>query len=133
MNQKKEIKQALELILGGPIVLSDHSEEEKLKEEFIKLIELYESVWNRDNKLEDELNVDFTGYNNDYYKVIESLINFCFEGGAAEAIIFYIYMRHNDDGTLNTYLDKHDREHQFETPEDLWEFLLDWADQIMRQ
>ena len=33
MNQKKEIKQTLELILGGPIVLSDHSEEEKLKEE----------------------------------------------------------------------------------------------------
>ena len=46
MNQKKEIKQALELILGGPIVLSDHSEEEKLKEEFVKLIELYESIWN---------------------------------------------------------------------------------------
>jgi len=133
MSQKKEIKHALELILGGPIVLSDHSEEEKLKEEFIKLIELYESVWNRDNKLEDELNVDFTGYNNDYYKVIESLINFCFDEGAAEAIIFYIYMKNNEDGTLNTYLDKAGKEHQFEKPEDLWEFLLDWADQIMRQ
>ena len=42
---------------------------EKLKEEFVKLIELYESVWDRDNKLEDELNVDFTGYNNNYYRL----------------------------------------------------------------
>ena len=107
MNQKKEIKKVIEQILGSSITMRDDSTPPKdgLKEEFVNMIKIYQKVW-------------------------ESLINFCFDEGAADAILFYVYS-YKDENTP-PFIDKNGNEHYFKSIDDLWEFLLYWAEEIMK-
>ena len=134
MDQRKEIKEALEKILGSNITLRDDGSDpvDELKEDFTKLIELYESVWKRQNDLLEIQGLDFTSYDENYFRLVEGFIHFCFEGVAADAILFYIYSRKDNDGTLHPFMDSKGQEHTFEGVDDLWEFLLYWAEEMMR-
>ena len=134
MDQRKEIKEALEEILGSNITLRDDGSDpvDELKEDFIKLIKLYESVWKRQNDLLEVQGLDFTSYDENYFKLVEGFIHFCFEGVAADAILFYIYSRKDNDGTLYPFMDSKGEEHTFKNIDDLWEFLLYWAEEMMR-
>ena len=134
MDQKKEIKEALEKILGSNITLrNDESDPvDELKGDFIKLIDLFESVWKRQNDLLEKQGLDFTSYDEDYFKLTEGFIHFCFDASAADAILFYIYSRKDEDGTLFPFIDSKGKEHTFETVDELWEFLLYWAEEMMR-
>jgi hypothetical protein len=60
-----------------------------------------------------------------YFQVIESLIHFCFEPVAAEAILFYVYTRLDDKDEVLAFLDDKGEEHVFNTKEDLWEYLVE--------
>ena len=135
MNQRKEIKQAIEAILGSKITMREDASnpEDELKTDFIKVIELYEGVWKRQNQLLEEEGLDFTSYDEQYFKTIEGFIHFCFEGVAADAILFYVYSRQDHpEGTLNPFIDPNGREYMFKTVDDLWEFMLYWAEEMMR-
>jgi len=125
MNQKKEIKEVIEKILGASLSVSvtSNTEEEKLKLEFLKTIDLFENVWKRQNMLDNELGLDFTSYDEDFFKVIEGIIHFSFAPTAAEAILFYVYSRYDEDDKLMPFVD--------EDNEDLWEYLLDLTDKLM--
>ena len=134
MNQKKEIKEALELILGSNITMREDGTDptDELKTDFIKLINLFESVWERQNNLLEKQGLDFTSYDEDYFRLTEGFIHFCFENVAADAILFYIYSRKDNDGVVQPFMDSKGQEHTFETIDDLWEFLLYWAEEMMR-
>lgn len=134
MDQRKEIKEALEKILGSNITLRDDGSDpvDELKEDFTKLIKLYESVWKRQDDLLEIQGLDFTSYDENYFRLVEGFIHFCFEGVAADAILFYIYSRKDNDGTLHPFMDSKGEEHIFESIDDLWEFLLYWAEEMMR-
>lgn len=134
MSQKKEIKQAIEAILGSKITMRDDASdpEDELKADFIKVINLYEGVWKRQNQLLEKEGLDFTSYDEQYFKTIEGFIHFCFDGVAADAILFYVYSRKDEDGTLHPFIDPKGNEYMFKTIDDLWEFLLYWAEEMMR-
>jgi len=134
MDQRKEIKEALEQILGSSITMRDDGSDpvDELKSDFIKLIDLFENVWKRQNDLLEGQGLDFTSYDENYFRLIEGFIHFCFENVAADAILFYIYSRKDEDGTLHPFLDSKGQEHKFETVDELWEFLLYWAEEMMR-
>ena len=134
MNQKKEIKKAIEQILGSKITLRDDSSsaEDELKSEFVGMMEKYQSVWNRQNDLLENQGINFTSYDEDYFKVIEGLIKLCFDSGAADAILFYVYSRKDKGEELKPYTDQRGKEHNFKNVDDLWEFLLYWAEEIMK-
>jgi len=134
MSQEKEIKEALEKILGSSVTLRyDGSDPvDELKADFIKVMDMYEGVWKRQNDLLENEGLDFTSYDEQYFKVIEGFIHFCFEGVAADAILFYVYSRKDDDGTLHPFVDSKGNEHMFNTIDDLWEFLLYWAEEMMK-
>ena len=134
MDQKKEIKEALEKILGSSITMREDGSDpvDELKADFIKIMDMYEGVWKRQNDLLENEGLDFTSYDEQYFKVIEGFIHFCFEGVAADALLFYVYSRKDDDGTLHPFIDSRGDEHMFNTIDDLWEFLLYWAEEIMK-
>ena len=134
MDQRKEIKEALEQILGSSITMRDDGSDpvDELKNDFIKLIDLFESVWKRQNDLLEVQGLDFTSYDENYFRLVEGFIHFCFEGVAADAILFYIYSRKDNDGTIHPFMDSKGQEHTFETVDDLWEFLLYWAEEMMK-
>ena len=134
MSQRQEIKQAIEQILGASITMRDDSEnpDDVLKNDFVRLIKLYQGVWKRQNDLLEKQGVDLTSYDENYFKVIEGFVNFCFDEGASDAILFYIYSRKNDKNEILPFIDKNGKEHNFKTIDDLWEFLLYWAEKIIR-
>jgi len=133
MNKKKEIKKVIEQILGSNITMRDDKPpEDMLKEEFVNIIERYEGIWKRQNDLLENQGIDFSSYDDDYFKVIEGMVNFCFDDGAAEGILFYVYSRKDEEGNTLPFIDKNGMEHYFESIDDLWEFLLYWAEEIMK-
>ena len=134
MDQRKEIKEALEQILGSSVTMRDDGSDpvDELKSDFVKLIDLFENVWKRQNDLLEVQGLDFTSYDENYFRLVEGFIHFCFETVAADAILFYIYSRKDEDGTLHPFLDSKGQEHTFENVDDLWEFLLYWAEEMMR-
>jgi hypothetical protein len=127
MGQRKEIKEILESILGTTIhFTSDRVDEEtKAKLDFIRVIGLFEEAWQRQNKLYDQFRIDTTSMDDIYFQVIESLIHFCFEPVAAEAILFFVYTRLDDKDEVLAFLDDKGEEHVFNTKEDLWEYLVE--------
>ena len=133
MNQRKELKKVIENILGASLnisVISD-TEEDKLKLEFLKTIDLFESVWKRQNMLENELGLDFSSYDDDFFKIIEGIIYFSFAPTASEAILFYIYSRYDEEDKLVPFVDEDGKERLFANSEDLWEYLLYLTDKLM--
>lgn len=127
MGQKKEIKEILESILGTTVHLTSDKEdaETKIKNEFIRIIGLFEEAWKRQHKLFEEYKIDTSSMDDIHFQVIESLVHFCFESIAAEAILFYVYTRFDDSKQIIPFLDDEGVEHTFNTKEELWEYLVD--------
>ena len=133
MKQRKELKEVIEKILGSSLEMSviHDTEEDKLKSEFLATIDLFEKVWKRQNHLEDEMGLDFSTYDDDFFKVIEGIIHFSFAPAASEAILFYIYSRYDEEDKLIPFVDIDGEEHLMANSEDLWEYLLYLTDQMM--
>ena len=127
MGQRKEIKEILESILGTTIhFTSDEIDKEaKIKLEFTRIIGLFEEAWQRQHKLYDEFRMDISTIDDIYFQVIESLIHFCFEPVAAEAILFYIYTRFDNEQKVVPFLDDMGEEHIFNNKEELWDYLVE--------
>jgi len=127
MGQKREIKEILESILGTTIHFTSDKEdaETKIKNEFSRIIDLFEEAWQRQHKLYDEFKIDISTIDDIYFQVIESLVHFCFEPVAAEAILFYVYTRFDDNKRVVPFLDDEGVEYMFNTKEELWEYLVD--------
>ena len=134
MNQRKEIKKVIEQILGSNIIMrfDGHNEENKLKDEFIKVMTSFEEVWQRQNDIDIKYGADFSSYDDPFFKVIEGWINFCFDDVAGEAIIFYIYGRNGDGGEIIPFEDPNGKLYTFKNLDELWEFLMFWAEEMMK-
>jgi len=133
MKQRKEIKKTLELILGAPLSLEieNNSEEDKLKNEFLKVMDLYEMVWKRQAEFEEQSGIDLTAYDDPFFRIIEGIIYFSFSPEAVRAILFFIYSRYDLDGKLTPYVDDEGEEHLIANGDDLWEYMLYLTDQMM--
>lgn len=88
MDQENEIKKVIEKILGSNITMryDASTDEKKLKREFIKVMTLFETVWERQNNIDVKYGADFSTYDDPFFRTIEGFIHFCFDGVAAEAI-----------------------------------------------
>jgi hypothetical protein len=122
----------LEKILGAPLdfKILPHPGEEKLKENFSRIISNFEFVWKRQLELE-KYEVDLSTYDDKFFRLAEDLIHFCFDPEAAEAIMFYIYARTTDSGEIQSFTDPEGNHHKFESVDDLWEYMLVVAEKLM--
>jgi hypothetical protein len=134
MGQEKEIKKVIEQILGSNITMrhDTSTDEDKLKDEFLKVMAIFEGVWKRQNSMDVKYGVDFSTYDDPFFRTIEGFINFCFDGVAAEAIIFYVYARKDMEGTIHPYIDPNGKEYMFDSIDDLWDFLMFWAEEMLK-
>ena len=78
MDQKKEIKEVIEKILGSNITMrfDGYDEEDKLKSEFVKVMTMFEEVWQRQNDIDIKYGADFSTYDDPFFRVIEGFIHF---------------------------------------------------------
>jgi len=119
------IKKSIDEIIGVDTFLKrkKKTEDDQTRERFIKIIQSLEEIEVRGMILGNDLQLDFTSYDEKFYFVIDALFSIAFSKEACELIFFYIYERLNPDGTSNDVEDLEGNVIPLSSPEDLWELV----------
>jgi len=119
------IKKSIDDIIGVDTFLKrkKKSEDSAYRERFIKIIQTLEEIEVRGMILGNDLQLDFTSYDDKFYSVIDNLFFLHFGKEACELIFFYIYERLNPDGTADEVVDMDGNAIPLTSPEDLWELV----------
>lgn len=120
-----QIKSSLEGLLNTKTVLKPKRSNkiDKERENFEKLIMTLEELEIRAYFLENDLDLDLSKYDSKFYSVIDSLIELHFGPKITQIIMFYLYDRKKDDGTLSVLTDDTGRTLPLENPADLWNLI----------
>jgi hypothetical protein len=118
----KGIKRSIDDIIGADTVLKRRkkSEDDIQKEKFEKIIQALESIEVRSMILGNDLNLDFTSYNETFLTVIDDLLLIQFGKEACELIFFYLYERIAPDGGVNELVDEFNNVVTLTSPSELW-------------
>ena len=119
------IKKSIDDIIGVDTFLKrkKKSEDDVQREKFEKIIQTLEEIEVRGMILGNDLQLDFTSYDEKFYKVIDGLFSLHFGKEACELIFFYLYERINPDGTYNEVMDENNNVLSLSTPSDLWNVI----------
>jgi hypothetical protein len=119
------VKQSIDSIIGSDTFLKQKrkTEDDYQRERFEEIIRLLEEVEVRSLILGSDLKLDFTDYDEKFYKIIDGLLNLHFGKEANEVIFFYLYDRMNPDGTVNELRDENDTTVPLNSPSDLWNVI----------
>jgi hypothetical protein len=119
------IKKSIDEIIGVDTFLKrkKKTEDDQHRERFVKIIQTLEEIEVRGMILGNDLQLDFTSYDDKFYSVIDNLFFLHFGKEACELIFFYIYERLNPDGTANHVEDVEGNAIPLNSPEDLWELV----------
>jgi hypothetical protein len=119
------IKKEIEDIIGVDTVLKQKkkTDDDFQRERFEKIIQTMQEIEIRGILLATDLRLDFTTYDEKFYKVIDGLIEMQFGKEAAELIFFYLYERENPDGTVNDLIDDEGTIVPLNSPNDLWQLV----------
>jgi len=96
---------------------------DKKREMFLQIVNLCEAVITREILLAADFKIQMENYNEDFYRIIDSLLLLYLGKQGFELISFYLYDRINPDGTINYLLDENEKEIILETAEDLFNLL----------
>jgi hypothetical protein len=124
MNRKSAVENIFNKILGSSVKLEDSSDLEilKTKRQFIETINKFEKLQTRQENILENLNINLSSYDDDFFQVIESLIYLCFDPVYAEAILFYVYQRKQGDEIV-AFTDENGENFIFNNAEDLWDYF----------
>jgi hypothetical protein len=119
------IKKEIDDIIGVDTVLKQKkkTDDDFQREKFEKIIQTMQEIEVRGILLATDLRLDFTTYDEKFYKVIDSLIEMQFGKETAELIFFYLYERENPDGTVNDLIDEEGTIVPLNNPNDLWQLI----------
>lgn len=121
---RKSIEQVLEVDLE--IKRKSFSKEEFNQVYFCKIIDNIEFLYQRTQAVLYHTKIDLIDYEENFYEIIEMLLEMNFSQEEMEIINYYLFGRFNDDGTTNTLIDKRTNDVIIlESSEDLWNVLED--------
>jgi hypothetical protein len=72
-----------------------------------------------------DFQIDFANYDEQFLDTIDALIILHFGKEGAEVIVYYLWERLNEDGSVNPLLDDDSKEIYLNNAEDLWNLLLE--------
>lgn len=129
------IKKEIDDILGTDTFLKPKkkTEDDTQRERFEKIIQMMQEIEIRGILLATDLRLDFTSYDEKFYKVIDNLIEMQFGKEVAELIFFYLYERENPDGTINELIDEDRNIVPLHSPSDLWHLIKATQAKVGRQ
>lgn len=111
-------------VFGDKVNISAQIESSSEKEKLQFIIETIDSIIDRDYKLAELTNIDFTSYSEPYFIAIENLIAMYYGEEATNAIMFYLYGNEDDDGNEIPFDEDDDGNQVFiRTFEDLWSII----------
>lgn len=128
MNQNEYLQglQAqIEKIIGAKSNLKKRrkTDEDVQRELFINIIPLLEHIAYREVMLSEDYGIEVGNYEDLFFQIIDGLIYMHFGPEISGLINFYVYERHNPDGSINTLLDQEGNSVPLDKIEDLWELV----------
>jgi len=131
----KGIKKEIDNILGTDTFLKPKkkTDDDIQRKKFEKIVQTIQEIEVRGILLTTDLKLDFTSYNEKFYKVIDSLIEMQFGKEASELIFFYLYERENIDGSINELIDENNNIVPLHNPSDLWHLVKSTQIKVGRQ
>jgi len=116
------VKSSIDDIIGvdTTLKLKKKTEDDIQREKFEQVIRLVQEIETRGILMAEELQVDFSTYDEKFYMAIDIMLEMHFGKEAAEIIFFYLYERTNPDGSTNEILDANDYPIPLDTVADLW-------------
>lgn len=126
------VKKSIEDIIGVDTSMrkKKKSEDDLQKEKFIKLIQTLEEIEVRSMILGNDLDLDFTKYDEKFYNAIDLLLGISFCKEACELIFYYLYERMGPDGSFNDLLDANNNVITLTSPSDLWDLIKEIQNQL---
>ena len=97
---------------------------DKQKDLFISIIIALQAAQTRTILTQTELRLDFSTYDEMYLQIIDSLILLHFGKEGFELISWYLYEKINPDGTFSEIQDADGNVVPSDTPEDIWNILV---------
>lgn len=124
-NQNEELKRAFDALLNTSTSLKrkKKSNVDRKREMFLQVVNMCEAVITREILLAADFKLQFDNYNEDFYRIIDSLLLLYLGKQGFELVSFYLYDRLNPDGSINYLLDEEQKEVKLETAEDLFNLL----------
>ena len=122
---KKRIRQTLFSIhpLSYRIKEKSPDKDTMNKKLFVQIIDQLKKIDDRRDFMQDEIGMDMTVYEDQFFQVIENLMKMAFNKEQLAFIRLYLYELHPDkewDGTITIEQDKKTTVVNFKTPSDVW-------------
>ena len=117
---KKTIKDLLGT--NTNVAESKKSKSKREKDEFCRIIKIWDETWKRGNQVFGDTGIDLGNYDSPYYDIIESLF-YQIYGEKAEIINWWVYERYTQDGKISTLITEDNEEHILNTPLQLYKFI----------
>lgn len=129
------IKNSVNSIIGTDTFLKrrKRSIEDFNREKFETLINTLEEIEIRAAIMINDINLDLTTYDEKFYTVIDILFELHFGKKGSELIMFYLYDRRNEDGTINPLLDLKGEIIPLNSPAELFHLLKNIDEIDMRK
>ena len=122
---RKKVRQVLFSIhpLSYRIKEKSPSNEHMNKKIFIEVLEELKLIEERRDFMEEEIGMDMTQYEDQFFSVIENLFKLAFNKQQLGLIQLYLYQLVPDkewDGTITIEQKNEEKDVNFKTPEDVW-------------
>lgn len=120
-----KLNESISTILGSETTLKRRkkNDDDRQKEIFERIITSLEEVNVRSELLGMDMGLDFSKYDEQFYRAIDGLIELHFGKEAAEIIFFYLYDRIGPDGDENVLEDEEGNAYPLHSPADLWRLI----------
>jgi len=125
---KKRIRQTLNSIspLSYRIKVRELNKDSMDKKLFIEVIKQMRSIEERRDFMQEEIGMDMTAYEDQFFTVIENLMKMHFSKEQLALIQMYLYQLVPDtewDGTITIEKNKKEETVPFKQPSDVWEVI----------
>jgi len=121
------IKEALEETFKVKFKVIDVTEDKILKEEkklFTKMLNRIEKLLQNEHKIFELTKIDTSTIVEPYWEVMGEILSFAFSDEVADLLWWYVYERKNAAGEVMAWEDEDGVEYKFETPGDLYEYIV---------
>ena len=121
------IKEALEETFKVKFKVIDVTEDKILKEEkklFTKMLNRIEKLLQNEHKIFELTKIDTSTIVEPYWEIIGEILTFAFTDEVADILWWYVYERKNSAGEVMAWEDEDGDQYKFETPSDLYEYIV---------
>ena len=127
-NPRKKLREVLFSIhpLSYRIKVKELDKESMNKKLFVQIVKQLRKIEDRRDFMAEEIGMDMTTYEDQFFRVIEDLMKMCFNKEQLSLVQMYLYQLVPDkewDGNITISVGKQEKTVKFKTPSDVWNVI----------